>query len=114
MIKQIKSCDDKIQRSKLLILNLTNYVNLDIVANVLLAVGAAPVMSEEKNELDELISYSSSVSVNIGMLKDAFLERVEHALKMAQKLGKTVVLDPVGCGVYLCVFVDLHSKRKEH
>lgn len=98
MLEQIKSCVEKIQRSKPLILNLTNYVTMDFVANALLAVGVAPVMSEEINELDELISYSSSVNVNIGTLNDAFLERVEHASKIAKELGKTVVLDPVGCG----------------
>lgn len=98
MLELIKLSVEKIQRSKPVILNLTNYVTMNFVANALLAIGAAPIMSEEINELDELISYSSSVNVNIGTLNDAFLERVKHALKTAKELRKVVVLDPVGCG----------------
>lgn len=98
MLELIKLAVEKIQKSKPMILNLTNYVTMDFVANALLAIGAAPIMSEEINELDELISYSGSVNVNIGTLNDAFLERVKYALKIVKELRKVAVLDPVGCG----------------
>lgn len=98
MLEQMKLCVEKIRKLKPLILNLTNYVTMDFVANALLAIGAAPIMSEEKNELEELISISNSININIGTLNDAFIEKARHALIIAKKFKKPIVLDPVGCG----------------
>ncbi len=98
MLEQIKLCVEKIRKSKPLILNLTNYVTMDCVANALLAIGAAPIMSEEMGELDELISYAHSININVGTLHSSFLERAEYALATASTLKKVIVLDPVGCG----------------
>ncbi|WP_168464599.1 hydroxyethylthiazole kinase [Wolbachia endosymbiont of Ctenocephalides felis wCfeT] len=98
MLEQIKFYIEKIRKSKPLILNLTNYVTMDFVANALLAIGAAPIMSEETNELSELISCAHSININVGTLNSSFLERTECALAAAKTLKKIIVLDPVGCG----------------
>lgn len=94
MIKQLK----RIRETKPLVLNLTNVVTMDFMANVLLAVGAAPIMSLAGEELDELIQIASSVHINIGTLDNAFNARCQKALELAQHYQKPVILDPVGAG----------------
>jgi len=68
------------------------------MANSLLAVGAAPIMTESDEELEELISIASSININIGTLNKIFIERCRKALAFAKRYQKPVVLDPVGSG----------------
>lgn len=89
---------DKIKKNKPLILNLTNFVTMDFMANILLALGAAPIMSVCDNELEELISMSNSVNLNIGTLDHTFIARCQQAIKLAQLYQKPIVIDPVGAG----------------
>ena len=87
-----------IHRTKPVILNLTNFVTMDFVANCLLAIGAAPIMSVCEEELEELILLSSVVTINIGTLHPAFLRLSQKAIQLATQHQKPIVLDPVGCG----------------
>lgn len=80
------------------VLNLTNQVTMDFMANALLALGAAPIMSVCDEELEELIQIASAVNINIGTLDDAFINRCIKAASLAQKYKKSIVLDPVGSG----------------
>ncbi|MBL7479961.1 hydroxyethylthiazole kinase [Legionella bononiensis] len=98
MINDIKSSFLKIRQKKPLILCLTNYVTMDFMANSLLALGAAPLMSEALPELEELVNISQAVYINIGTLNDAFIERALYAADKAHSLNKPVILDPVGSG----------------
>lgn len=98
MINQIKSTLNQVKQSKPLVLCLTNYVTMDLMANSLLALGAAPLMSESREELEELIAISQAVYINIGTLNQTFMERAFIAAKMANILNKPVILDPVGAG----------------
>jgi len=77
---------------------LTNYVTMDLMANSLLALGAAPLMSESIDEIEELVTISQVVYINIGTVTNAFMERARLAIKIANSLNKPVVLDPVGTG----------------
>ncbi len=87
-----------VQTQSPLVLNLTNYVAMDFNANSLLAVGASPVMSVEKEELADLIQLSKCIVVNIGTLSQEFCKTVEYALDQASLYNKPVVFDPVGAG----------------
>lgn len=98
MINNIKSSFLSIAQQKPLVLCLTNYVTVDFVANSLLALGAAPLMSESKDEIEELVTISQAIYLNIGTLNDIFLDRAVLAAKIAYSLGKPVILDPVGAG----------------
>ena len=95
MFEKIQKCLQQIRHTKPLILNVTNYVTMDFMANSLLALGAAPVMSEDRDELEELGTLASSININIGTLTPQFLERAK-TLVMLQ--SKPIVLDPVGAG----------------
>ena len=48
----------KIEHTRPLVLNISNYVIMNITANALLAFGASPMMSIEKSEIGELAQMS--------------------------------------------------------
>ena len=98
MIAQIKSSLSQLKEKKPLVLCLTNYVTMDLMANSLLALGAAPLMSESIDEIEELVTISQAVYINIGTLNEAFMERALLAAQIANTLNKPVILDPVGAG----------------
>ncbi|GJM06383.1 MAG: hydroxyethylthiazole kinase [marine bacterium B5-7] len=83
---------------KPVILCLTNTVTINWVANVLLACGAAPIMSHDAREIDELLSISKALYINIGTLSAPFTALVTHAVNSAKQIGIPIVLDPVGAG----------------
>lgn len=98
MIEQIKSSISHLRDKKPLILCLTNYVTMDFMANSLLALGAAPLMSESIEEIEELVSISHALYINIGTLNSMFMERAVFAAQIAKSLKKPIILDPVGAG----------------
>jgi hydroxyethylthiazole kinase len=78
--------------------SITNYVVMNSTANVLLAVGAAPIMAHASEELDEITSIASSVVLNIGTLSKSWIESMIMAGRFAKSKSKPLVLDPVGAG----------------
>lgn len=81
-----------------LVLNLTNTVSVEFVANGLLALGASPIMSESSEEIEALINISQALVINLGTLHEAFVERSQHACGLANQAKIPVILDPVGAG----------------
>lgn len=98
MLQQIKEAIETIRATKPVILSLTNYVTIDFMANGLLALGAAPIMSCCSSEIPELIHISHAVNINIGTLDNAFVKRCETALLCAKEQHIPLILDPVGAG----------------
>lgn len=81
-----------------LIHNITNFVVMNFTANVLLAAGASPVMAHAKNEVEDMVSFSKALVLNIGTLDDNWIESMIIAGKKASTLGIPIILDPVGSG----------------
>ncbi|MDX2346042.1 MAG: hydroxyethylthiazole kinase [Legionella sp.] len=81
-----------------LVLNLTNYVSMDFVANGLISLGASPIMSESAEEVEDLLKISQALVINIGTLNQAFIARAETACMHANALNIPIILDPVGAG----------------
>lgn len=81
-----------------LVHNITNYVTVNDCANILLAAGASPLMADDKDEVEEIVSISSALYINIGTLNKRTIESMVIAGKHANKVGIPVVLDPVGMG----------------
>ena len=98
MIDDLKRAIAQLRRTKPLVLCLTNAVTMDFMANCLLSLGAAPIMSKDIRELDELIKVCHVVNLNIGTLDVNFIDRAEQALQLAETHHKPVILDPVGAG----------------
>ncbi len=78
--------------------NITNYVTVNDVANMILAVGASPIMADEKDEVEQITSLTQGLNINIGTLNKRSIESMLLAGHKANQLGHKVVLDPVGAG----------------
>ncbi|MFL5013225.1 hydroxyethylthiazole kinase [Rhizobium sp.] len=74
---------------------ITNYVAMNIAANVLLASGASPAMVHAAEEAGEFAAIASAVTINIGTLSTQWIDGMQAAAKAATSAGKPWVLDPV-------------------
>lgn len=81
-----------------LIHNITNYVTVNDVANMILACGASPIMSDETEEAEEITSICNGLNINIGTLNNRTIPAMLAAGKKAEELGHALLLDPVGAG----------------
>lgn len=77
---------------------LTNYVAMDLSANLLNAVGASPAMVHDAREAGEFAGVADSVLVNIGTLSPPWVEGMLAAVDVARARGIPWVLDPVAVG----------------
>jgi len=89
---------ENVRKTKPLIHNITNYVTVNDVANMLLACGGSPIMADDKNEVEEITSICNGLNINIGTLNERTVESMLLAGKKANELGHKVLLDPVGAG----------------
>ena len=81
-----------------LVHNITNYVTVNDVANVLLACGGSPIMSDEPEDVVDITSICGGLNINIGTLHKRSIEGMFLAGARANELGHPVLLDPVGAG----------------
>lgn len=88
----------RIRQRSPLIHNITNFVVMNSSANMLLAIGASPVMAHCQAEVAEMTSLASALVLNIGTIQEDWLEAMIYAAKTANTIGIPVVLDPVGAG----------------
>lgn len=99
MKNKIIELNKLIKQKSPLVHNITNYVVVNDCANVTLALGASPIMADDALEVEEIVSKSCSLAINIGTLNQRTLEAMILAGKKANQLGVPVVFDPVGAGV---------------
>ena len=88
----------KISEAKPLVHHLTNYVTVNLVANVTLSTGALPVMAHASEEVEEMASLASALVLNIGTLDPRQTESMLLAGRKANERGIPIILDPVGAG----------------
>ncbi|MGO2119042.1 MAG: hydroxyethylthiazole kinase [Fusobacterium sp.] len=89
---------EKIREKNPIIFHITNLVTINDCANITLALGASPLMSFCEEELEDIFSFSSALVLNIGTMDKSMRKMAVKAGKVANKLGKPVILDPVGAG----------------
>lgn len=77
---------------------ITNYVSMDIAANVLNAVGASPAMVHDPHEAGEFARIASAVGINIGTPSPSWVNGMTAAAEAARESGTPWVLDPVAVG----------------
>ncbi len=94
----LKNALTSLRQKNPLVLNLTNVVTMDFMANAQLAIGASPLMTIAEEELEELIHIANAVNINIGTLNNKFNQRILKAAHIAKTLKKPLILDPVGAG----------------
>lgn len=76
---------------------ITNYVAMNIAANVLLATGASPAMVHAEEEAGEFAAIAGALTINIGTLSPAWIAGMKAAIGGAGAAGRPWVLDPVAC-----------------
>jgi len=89
---------DSLRANGALIHNITNYVTVNDCANILIACGGAPIMSDDKDEVEEITSICAGLNINIGTLNSRTIESMFLAGRRANELNHPVLLDPVGAG----------------
>jgi hydroxyethylthiazole kinase len=73
----------------------TNFVAMEIAANVLLAAGASPAMVHAPEESGDFAAVADALTINIGTLSPYWLDGMAAAAQGARDHGKPWVLDPV-------------------
>ncbi len=89
---------DLVKEKAPLINNITNFITANDCANILLAVGASPIMADNPKEIEDIISIASGLNINMGVISDSSLEAMFIGGKKANELQKPVLLDPVAAG----------------
>jgi thiamine-phosphate diphosphorylase/hydroxyethylthiazole kinase len=88
----------KVATKKPIVHHVTNNVVKNFSANVTLAVGASPIMSEDLSELPELAAFNGAMVLNMGTSTKAQQGFLLAAAKASNAVGNPVVFDPVGAG----------------
>ena len=91
-------CIENVRATVPLVHNITNYVTVNDVANVLLACGGSPIMSDEPEDVADITSICGGLNINIGTLNKRSIEGMFVAGQKANELNHIVILDPVGAG----------------
>ncbi|MDI9483272.1 MAG: hydroxyethylthiazole kinase [Bacillota bacterium] len=102
ILSEISDIFNDVKSLKPLVHHITNYVTANDCANIVLAVGASPVMADDPEEVEEVVSLSQALVINLGTLSKRTAESMLRAGKKANELGIPVILDPVGAGAISC------------
>lgn len=89
---------ENVKEKNPLIHNITNYVTVNDVANVILASGGSPIMSDEPEDVSDITSICGGLNINIGTLNKRSVEAMFISGEKSKELGHIVLLDPVGAG----------------
>ena len=92
------NCLENVRKNVPLVHYITNYVTVNDVANVLLACGGSPIMSDEPLDVEDITSICGGLNINIGTLNQSSIKGMFLAGKKANELNHPVLLDPVGAG----------------
>ena len=77
---------------------ISNIVTANDCANLLLAAGASPMMAEAPEEMAEITRLADATVLNTGTPSAGKYAAARICLEESNRLGKPVVLDPVGVG----------------
>ena len=87
---------EKVRENEPLVQCITNFVTVNDCANIILAAGGSPSMSQDIREVEESVCRSAALVCNMGAID--FTESMILAGEKANSLGIPVVLDPVAAG----------------
>ena len=84
---------DTVRKKSPLVHNITNYVTVNDVANILLACGGSPIMSDEPDDVEDITSICGGLNINIGTLNKRTIEGMFVAGKKAKELGVKIITE---------------------
>lgn len=86
----------KVNERSPLIHCITNPISINGCANVILAVGARPIMAEHPLEVAEITNRSDGLMLNLGNITDARIKSMQISGKTAKEKGIPILIDAVG------------------
>lgn len=109
IINNLLQIRQSIKSKKPLIHCITNPISINDCANMVLAVGAKPIMAEHLLEVSEITAVSKSLGVNLGNITDNRMKSMLISGKIAFEKKIPQVIDLVGVG---CSKLRLDYARK--
>ena len=98
LINNLLQIKHNVKIKKPLIHYITNPISINDCANVILAIGAKPIMAEHPLEVSEITSASNALGVNLGNITDVRMESMLISGRTAFKERMPQVIDLVGVG----------------
>lgn len=96
MIKDMLELRKRIKREQPLIHCITNPISIHACANVVLALGARPIMAEHPAEVAQITATAGALMLNLGNITDVRIKSMEISLRTAKENEIPVLLDLVG------------------
>lgn len=96
MRQRILQLRKRIKEEKPLIHCITNPISIHDCANVVLAVGARPIMAEHPAEVTGITASAGALMLNLGNITDARIESMKRSMRTAMENKIPVLLDLVG------------------
>ncbi|MBR6523524.1 MAG: hydroxyethylthiazole kinase [Clostridia bacterium] len=93
MINQII---EKVKRHNPLVHCITNPISINQCANLILGVGASPIMAEHPAEVAEITLSADSLLLNFGNITEVRIKSMQIAAATAAEKGIPIVIDVVG------------------
>ena len=91
---------NKVRETTPLVHNITNYVTVNDVANVLLACGGSPIMSDEPQDVEDITSICGGLNINIGTLNIRSIEGMKLAARRFPSSAVCPIRSPRLSGEY--------------
>ncbi|HDS03019.1 MAG TPA: hydroxyethylthiazole kinase [Firmicutes bacterium] len=98
LLKRAACLVDEVRKCRPLIYSITNDVTITFLANGILALGGAPIMSSSTKEAGEIARQAQGVLINMGTPHNRSFKAMTAACRMARKHRIPAVFDPVGAG----------------
>lgn len=98
IINKLLQIRQSVKSKKPLIHYITNPISINDCANMILAVGAKPIMAEHPLEVSEITAVSKSLGVNLGNITDNKMKSMLISGKTAYENKISQVIDLVGVG----------------
>ncbi|MCQ2737350.1 MAG: hydroxyethylthiazole kinase [archaeon] len=99
LLKEIIISFNKVKEENPLTYCMTNTVTINGCANAILAIGGSPIMTYNKEEIEDIIKISKSLVINIGNPSNEEIESMKLACKYANTHNIPIIFDPVGVGI---------------
>ena len=96
LLSQLAPILTYIQDEAPLIHCITNPISINDCANILLAIGARPIMAEHPDEVAEITAIAKGLALNLGNITDARMASMKISAGTAEDKGIPFVLDLVG------------------
>lgn len=96
LLSQLEPILTYIQQEAPLIHCITSPISINDCANILLAIGARPIMAEHPDEVAEITAIAKGLALNLGNITDARMASMKISAGAAKDKGIPFVLDLVG------------------